>query len=375
MPERYSGSKRLVVIATIESLLDSNGKTECDIYNAKGGLLLKKGSKPPASLSSKTIYAYEHEKPRYKKGDLTSDLNDFDSAGSASTAASASIEFSGDREAEIAAAEAQKQKILRKKQVTDKVGSKIVRLYDSSIDAIKEILDSERLTKKEVNFARDVIEETYRQDRFDLITCISELRDADTYTYNHSMSVYVIFAQAMEDLSKYIHNDQFFSLFKSLNRNINFNKDSIKKYSLGALMHDYGKMLIDKGILNKPAQLTDAEFGQMKKHPLLGVEELVRHGLEDRPVLEIVGNHHAKYMTFRGEKQSPLAQLCNIVDVFDACNSPRVYKSGFSYAKTKSILMNEMLSNEWDRFLFETVVQDTLDKIIRYRNSLFSEEV
>lgn len=366
MNNRLSGSKKLVIIDKLETLLDDKSVTLCNIYNAKGGLLLKIGSIPKATLYSKTIFIYEHERPQYLKGDLTNGMERLEEKAETST----NIEF-------IKKPEVNQDKIIKaikKKEVIDKVGSNIVRLYDSSLDTIKEILDSPKLGKQQMDAARDVVEETYKQDRFDLVTCISELRDADTYTYNHSMSVYVIFAQAMEDLSKYLQKDEFFSLFKIVNRNINFNKESIKKYSMGALLHDYGKMLIDKDILNKPAQLTDYEFGQMKKHPALGVEELVRHGFEDRELLEIVGNHHAKYMTFRGEKQSPLAQLCNIVDVFDACNSSRVYKPGFSYAKTKSILMKEMLSNGWDRFLFETVVQDTLDKIIRYRTTMFTDE-
>jgi HD-GYP domain-containing protein (c-di-GMP phosphodiesterase class II) len=359
--DRYTGNSKLVAISDLRQVLTEEGKTACALYNVGGGLLLKSDTKPPEALYSKTVFVYEHEKPQFKKGDLAIEKKE---------SAEGVIEIIEDRSQELAAIK--EQKAIKKKQVMDKVGINTVKLYDASIDSIKEILDSPQMGKAQLAAARDIVEETYKQDRFDLVSCISELRDADTYTYNHSLSVYVLFAQAMEDLSKYLQRDEFFSLFKSLNRNINFNKESIKKYSMGALLHDYGKMLIDKEILNKPSKLTDHEFGQMKRHPSLGVEELVRHGFEDRELLEIVGNHHARYMTFNSEKQSPLAQLCNIVDVFDACNSSRVYKEGFSYAKTKSILMKEMLSNDWDRFLFETVVQDTFDKMIRYKTTLFT---
>lgn len=41
---------------------------------------------------------------------------------------------------------------------------------------------------------------------------------------------------------------------------------------LGALLHDIGKVFIDKEILNKPGKLTDEEFTIMKSHVVYGYD-------------------------------------------------------------------------------------------------------
>jgi len=70
-------------------------------------------------------------------------------------------------------------------------------------------------------------------------------------------------------------------------------RDLLQYLTLGALLHDLGKLRVPKEILNKQGSLTEDEFAIMKQHPLLGVEMLKNTRLLPC-VLETVKNHHER---------------------------------------------------------------------------------
>src|SRR4051795_13574114 len=53
-------------------------------------------------------------------------------------------------------------------------------------------------------------------------------------------------------------------------RELELDRDALKRLELGALFHDIGKIGIPSDILQKPGPLTDEEFEIVKAHPELG---------------------------------------------------------------------------------------------------------
>ena len=213
--------------------------------------------------------------------------------------------------------------------------------------------------------ARDIVEETHKFDKTTLSGCINALRTVDSYTYNHSFGVYLLFSQALDDFKAHMNKPVFYDVFKSLNNNVNFNLASIKKYATAALLHDYGKRSIPKEIIMKNAKLTESEFSIMEYHPKIAVKDLYNLGVDDGVFLEIIGNHHRDYLTFPKKGQSPLAQIANIIDIYEATRSKRSYKSKQSYHQTQAILLDEKqkkTQNSWDSFLFVTLMKETFPK-------------
>ena len=106
----------------------------------------------------------------------------------------------------------------------------------------------------------------------------------------------------------------------------------LEAIAVGGLLHDVGKRLIPKHILNKPSRLTEEEFAIIKTHPQVGYEEL--HDREDlsRPQLMMVYQHHEKIdgsgypVGIIGEEMHPWAKICAVVDVFDAMTAKRPYR-------------------------------------------------
>lgn len=101
------------------------------------------------------------------------------------------------------------------------------------------------------------------------------------------------------------------------------------------LLHDVGKIGIAEHILNKPGQLTDGEFEQMKSHAQVGYE-MLRPVARFAPVLEAVLYHHENhdgsgYPEGRAGAAIPLAaRIVHVADIFDALTTCRPYRTRYS---------------------------------------------
>ncbi|MBI4567910.1 MAG: HD-GYP domain-containing protein, partial [Planctomycetes bacterium] len=107
-----------------------------------------------------------------------------------------------------------------------------------------------------------------------------------------------------------------------------------EKIRLSALLHDIGKIGVSEKILRKPARLTDEEFAQIKKHPVIGadivenIESLQEEALGVR-------YHHEKWNGtgypegLKGEEIPLIARIICVSDSFDAMTSNRPYRKNF----------------------------------------------
>lgn len=102
----------------------------------------------------------------------------------------------------------------------------------------------------------------------------------------------------------------------------------------GALLHDFGKIYIDKNILNKKSALSSAEKLLMRQHTYLGYDSIKDDLLEDeREIIKNICLYHHERIDGKGYEQKtdlPLyLQIMSICDVFDALHSDRSYKKGY----------------------------------------------
>ncbi|MBR6186381.1 MAG: HD domain-containing protein [Clostridia bacterium] len=103
-----------------------------------------------------------------------------------------------------------------------------------------------------------------------------------------------------------------------------------------ALMHDIGKIGIPDSILNKPARLTDEEYGVMKTHTMRGAEILKGFTLIDH-VVEGAKYHHERYdgrgypSGLKGEEIPLFGRIIGVADAFDAMTANRVYRKQLDF--------------------------------------------
>jgi HD-GYP domain-containing protein (c-di-GMP phosphodiesterase class II) len=112
---------------------------------------------------------------------------------------------------------------------------------------------------------------------------------------------------------------------------------------VGACLHDIGKIVIPKTILNKPGPLTSEEFRIVKLHPLIGRKMLEQGGAFDA-FLSIVELHHehldgSGYPHGLTHQEIPLSvRIVQIADVYDALTSTRPYRGPLSHVDAVEIL-------------------------------------
>lgn len=116
--------------------------------------------------------------------------------------------------------------------------------------------------------------------------------------------------------------------------------------SVGARIHDIGKLSISEHILNKPARLTSAEFSLIKQHPEIGFKLLSPLKLDPR-ISEIVQFHHENFdgsgypRGLGGEAIPLLARMTRIWDSFDALTMNRPYHKGVSREEALRLMQCE----------------------------------
>lgn len=131
----------------------------------------------------------------------------------------------------------------------------------------------------------------------------------------------------------------------------------------GALLHDIGKIYINKNILNKKEKLNKDDRCLIELHSQTGYLDIKQYCL-NKAVLDIVHHHHERLdgsgypEKIYGDEISLLTQLVSIADVFDALTSNRIYREKLSYKKAFEIM-------EEDRGLNQVAIHILKNKIIR----------
>ncbi len=180
-------------------------------------------------------------------------------------------------------------------------------------------------------------------DNSDALACVINIRNKDEYLLEHSVSVSVLMT--------------IFARFLKIDKSI------IQELSLGAFLHDVGKIMIPPEILNKPGKLTEEEFTIMKSHVNHSIDIIKRTPEIPALSLEVAALHHEKLdgkgypFNVKGEDISKYGRMIAICDVFDALTANRCYKEGFSHIKSFSILRSLAENNHLDATLVDQFIK------------------
>lgn len=174
------------------------------------------------------------------------------------------------------------------------------------------VIDKERDSYRQSNISTDRL-------FLDMIGAISKaLELRDEYTSHHQKNVSFICEQIGRELQ--LPDAQIFGL------------------SLGALVHDIGKIAIPAEILNKPGKLLDAEINLLKIHPERGA--IIFNGVSfPWPIQEMVCQHHERMdgsgypKGLCGDNICLEARIIAVADIYDAMASDRPYRESQGHEK------------------------------------------
>jgi uncharacterized domain HDIG len=108
-------------------------------------------------------------------------------------------------------------------------------------------------------------------------------------------------------------------------------KLELEDIALGAFLHDIGKLMIPKNIIQKPGQLDNDELYYIRQHCELGISMVKNFGLSQL-CLDIIYQHHER-LDGSGYPQGLMAaqipvhtRIVMIADILDAITTYRPYK-------------------------------------------------
>ncbi|MCP3995434.1 MAG: HD-GYP domain-containing protein [bacterium] len=139
------------------------------------------------------------------------------------------------------------------------------------------------------------------------------------------------------------HGERTGRLARDIAVKMSLSADRIERLELASLLHDIGKIFIPRSILDKPGPLDEAEWEELRRHPMMGYQ-LVRDSVPEE-VARIVLNHHERFdgtgypHAVPGPKISLEARILQVADAFDAITSDRPYQPALPVAYA----LNEML--------------------------------
>ena len=238
------------------------------------------------------------------------------------------------------------QEILKHKSVIpDQVAKTLVNISKS---IFKKVYANEKPDLASCNEATDIIFEEV-SNNFEKIDCISQLKVFDEYIFSHTVNV-----SAMST---------------ALGISLGLDENELKELALGSLLHDIGKILVPKDLLNKPAKLDSEEFEIMKSHSLLGYRYIVDNiNLPDK-VAKVALDQQENYggggypNGLKGTEINFYAQITAIADTYDALTSNKVYQRAVDSDKAIGIMLSENSKR------FNPYILNQFIKITDYKNS------
>jgi len=119
----------------------------------------------------------------------------------------------------------------------------------------------------------------------------------------------------------------------------------VELINAGAQLHDIGKLLVSKDLLNASYKLADAEKEKIQMHARMGWAVVVQANYH--PIIQaMVLSHHEKwdgtgYPDQLVGQQIPLvARLVAVCDVYDALTNQRPYRDRYSNSFAKTYMQN-----------------------------------
>ena len=146
----------------------------------------------------------------------------------------------------------------------------------------------------------------------DTIKAFAAAIDAkDVYTKNHSFRV-----------AKYA---------VAIAGELGWKEKDVEAIYVAGLLHDIGKITIDRGVINKGEDLSVSELSEIKRHPQISYDILSKINFPWKDLVHFVKHHHERIDgrgypdSLQGEELSDGVKILAIADAFDAMSRAYSY--------------------------------------------------
>lgn len=191
--------------------------------------------------------------------------------------------------------------------------------YEYALKEVKDILDSlSSGGKADGRMIRSIVqrfEQIFVTDRNILLNLSGIKHTGEDYIYHHSLNVCL--------------------LAINIAASSGYNENQVVEIGMGALLHDIGMLLIPKEIRTKQGRLTEEEWYEIQKHPILGLHllEKISKLPESIPYVAYQVHERENSRGYPKQRNSLLihrfAKMAQVADIYEALTSPRSYRKAY----------------------------------------------
>jgi len=147
------------------------------------------------------------------------------------------------------------------------------------------------------------------------------------------------FAAAIDIKDKYTqgHSERVGRYSEIIAREMGWSEDEVEGIQIAGYLHDVGKLIVDRNIINAPYNIDAKLSNELNRHPAAGYEILapIKHPYADIP---LTAKYHHERLDGRGypdgltDEQIPMgAKIVSLADSFDAMTTDRPYRRRRSF--------------------------------------------
>ncbi len=173
------------------------------------------------------------------------------------------------------------------------------------------------------------------EDNHHVLLGLTDIRAHDAYTHAHSVNVCM--------------------LSTLIGRAMGFSRTDLTALATAAILHDLGRVFLDRKVLDKQGPLTPEEFEQVKQHTQLGYDLLASHPRLDTRVPPVLLHHHERSDGsgypggLTGNQTTLFARIVAVADLYDAVSSDRPYRPAMAPVECIMMLRTFERGRLWDR--------------------------
>ena len=147
------------------------------------------------------------------------------------------------------------------------------------------------------------------------------------------------------------HSSRVADYAMEIARRMNKSEEEQETVYYAGLLHDVGKIRIPEEVINKPGKPTEAEYEQIKIHPVTGYH-ILKDIYDDGQVANAAKFHHERYdgagypNGLKGENIPEIARIIAVADTYDAMASNRSYRA----ALPQNVIRSEIEKGKGTQF-------------------------
>jgi HD-GYP domain-containing protein (c-di-GMP phosphodiesterase class II) len=161
----------------------------------------------------------------------------------------------------------------------------------------------------------------------DAMAYIMRMKEADDYSYNHSLATSIwaiVFGKAL-----------------------GFDKLNLKILGMGGLLLDIGKTRIDPALLAREGPLSEQEVTEIRSHIAHSLDILRETGNVHPKIMQMVETHHERHdgsgypAGLKGDAIPVVGRIAGLLDTYDAMTSARPYATANSTYEVMRYLLDQ----------------------------------